>query len=245
VVPVIPVKLLLFDIDGTLVLTGGAGLRGMTRAFERTFGLRDALNGVTVMGRTDPAIYAEVLARESIAGQPGDHDRFQAIYLAALAEEMHVEPGEALHPSQHSAHKGPLPGVPALVARLANRDDVFLALLSGYYSRAAEIKLGHFDLWQPFRCGAFGEDAGRRHELVPVAVSRARASGCPPVSPDEVIVIGDTPLDVACARDAGVRCLAVATGGYDVDTLFAAGAEHAVPTLEDVDGVTAWLLAGA
>lgn len=240
----IPVKLLLFDIDGTLVLTGGAGLRGMTRAFEQTFGLRDALHGVTVMGRTDPAIYAEVLARESIAEQPGDHDRFQAIYLAALAEEMHVEPGEILHPSQHSAHKGPLPGVTALVQRLAGREDVFLALLTGNYSQAAEIKLGHFDLWQPFRCGAFGEDAELRHELVPVAVSRSRECGCPVVPADDVIVIGDTPLDVKCALDAGVRCLAVATGGYDVDTLRASGADYAVPTLEDVDGVTEWLLTG-
>lgn len=237
----IPVKLLLFDIDGTLVLTGGAGLRGMTRAFEQTFGLRRALEGVTVMGRTDPAIYAEVLARESIVERPGDHDRFQSVYLAALAEEMHEEPGAVLHPSQHSAHKGPLPGVTTLVESLAARDDVFLALLTGNYSRAAEIKLGYFDLWRPFRCGAFGEDAELRHELVPVAVSRSRACGCPTVPADDVIVIGDTPLDVACAREAGVRCLAVATGGYDVDTLRAAGADHAVPTLEDVELITDWL----
>jgi phosphoglycolate phosphatase len=241
VVPVIPVKLLLFDIDGTLVLTGGAGLRAMTRAFERIFGLRDALHGVTVMGRTDPAIYVEVLSRESIAERPGDGDRFQATYLAALAEEMHEPAGAVLHPSQHNAHKGPLPGVTALVDRLAGREDVFLALLTGNYSQAAQIKLDHFGLWKPFRCGAFGEDAERRHELVPVAVSRARASGCPPVSSSEIIVIGDTPLDVACARDAGVRGLAVATGGYDVATLLAAGAEHAVPTLEDVDVIADWL----
>jgi len=131
--------------------------------------------------------------------------------------------------------------VPELVHALSARDDVFLALLTGNYTLAAEIKLGYFDLWKPFRCGAFGEDAESRHELVPIAIDRARALGCPPVAPDDVIVIGDTPLDVECARRAGVRSLAVATGGCDVDTLLAAGADLAVESLADTDAIVAWL----
>jgi phosphoglycolate phosphatase-like HAD superfamily hydrolase len=215
----------------------------MTRAFEHVFGVPDALDGLPVAGRTDPAILDEALARADVTAHADDRQRFQDVYLPILAEEMHRPAPEAPHPSQHGRYKGPLPGVPELLQELAGRHDVFLALLTGNYSRAAEIKLDYFDLWRQFRCGAYGEDAERRHELVPVAIDRARAAGCPPVAFDDVIVIGDTPLDVECARLAGVRSLAVATGGFDVDTLRAAGADHAVESLADVRVVTAWLTA--
>jgi phosphoglycolate phosphatase len=239
------VKLLLFDIDGTLVLTGGAGLRGMTRAFQHLFGVPDALKGVPVAGRTDPAILDEILSRANVAVTPEVTGRFQDTYLPLLAEEMETPSGSPADPSHHSNHKGPLPGVREIVAALAGRDDVFLALLTGNFTKAAEIKLGYFDLWRPFRCGAFGEDAVARHELVPVALARAQALGCPPVAPSDVIVIGDTPLDVLCAKNAGVRCLAVATGGYDRETLAAAGAHHAVETLEDTAGIVGWITDGS
>ena len=234
-------KLLLFDIDGTLVLTGGAGLRGWTRAFKQLFGIEDALNGVPVQGRTDPAIFEEVVRRAGIEPDAEARLTFQDHYLPLLAEELNAPVPDTLHPSQHSHHKGPLPGVPELIQALEARDDVFLALLTGNYTRAAQIKLGHFGLWHPFRCGAFGDDAALRHELVPIAVSRATAAGCPPVSPDEVIVIGDTPLDVDCAQKARVRSLAVATGGYAADVLRDAGADHVVETLADTAGIVAHL----
>ena len=234
-------KLLLFDVDGTLVLTGGAGMRGMTRAFESVFGVPDALKDVPVAGRTDPVILAEMMTRAGVTADDDARARFVACYLPILAEEMERPVPDTLHPSQHNRHKGPLPGVRELVAALEGHAEVFLALLTGNYTLAAEIKLGYFDLWRPFRCGAFGEDAAERHALVPIAVSRAAALGCPPLGPHDVIVIGDTPLDVACARMAGVQSLAVATGGYTRGTLEQAGPDLVVDTLADTGAIVAWL----
>jgi phosphoglycolate phosphatase len=234
------VKLLLFDVDGTLVLTGGAGLRGMARAFELVFGVADALAGIPVAGRTDPVILNDAMCRARLTGTEADRRRFFDVYLPMLAEEMD-RPVPSAEPSQHHRYKGALPGVPELVQTLEARSDVFLALLTGNESRAARVKLGYFNLWEPFACGAFGEDAELRHELVPIAVDRARAAGCPPVSPDDVIVIGDTPLDVDCASRAGVRSLAVATGGHDVASLRATGADHVVASLADTVAVVNWL----
>ena len=137
---------------------------------------------------------------------------------------------------------GPLPGVRALVEALASRDDVFLALLTGNYSKGAKIKLTHFDLWRPFRCGAFGEDAAERPALVPVAITRARAAGCPPLAPRDVVIVGDTVRDVECARANGAACVAVATGGDTGATLRAAGADVVFETFEDTAAVVEALL---
>jgi phosphoglycolate phosphatase-like HAD superfamily hydrolase len=138
--------------------------------------------------------------------------------------------------------RGPLPGVRDLVTALAPRDDVFLALLTGNYSKGAEIKLTHFDLWQPFRSGAFGEDARERAALVPVAVARAAALGCPRVAPRDVVIVGDTVRDVECAKANGAACVAVATGGDDSGTLHDAGADVVFETLEDTAAVLEALL---
>ncbi len=100
------------------------------------------------------------------------------------------------------------------------------------------MKLGHFDLWRYFRCGAFGEDHGDRNHLVPVAMNRARACGLPPhVEPAHAIVIGDTPRDIACAQAHGARCLAVATGDYSVEALRGAGADVVFEDLSDTPAV--------
>jgi phosphoglycolate phosphatase-like HAD superfamily hydrolase len=130
-----------------------------------------------------------------------------------------------------------MPGVGELLDALARRHDVFLALLTGNYAAAAKIKLEAFDLWKYFRCGAFGEDAHDRNDLVPVAVRRARDCGLPDLPAERVVVIGDTPLDVACARAAGARAIAVATGGVDEDTLRASGADVVFADLSDTPAV--------
>ena len=173
-------KLLLFDVDGTLVLTGGAGVRAMNRAFHQVWGIRDAFRGVRMAGGTDPRLLDEALIRTGISPGDGQVAAFEQTYLRLLSEEILTRPAgdQAADSHHHWRHwHGPLPGVPALVAALSARDDVFLALLTGNYSKGAEIKLSHFNLWNAFRCGAFGEDAAERHELVPVAVARARAAG--------------------------------------------------------------------
>ncbi len=225
-------KLLLFDVDGTLVLSGGAGLRGMDRAFDAVFGVKHALQGVPLAGRTDPAILADALARAGIRERDGERARFRDVYFSMLEDEMaKPAPPGSDDPARPRHFKGVLPGVRDTLDALAARDDVWLALLTGNFPRGAEIKLAHFGLWDYFRCGAFGDDAAERWELVGVAVSRARACGCPEIPASDIWVIGDTPLDVAAARTAGVRSLAVATGGYDVAALVAAGPDVAVDRL--------------
>jgi phosphoglycolate phosphatase len=219
-------KLLLFDIDGTLILTGGAGARGMARAFESVFHVRDAFNGIPMPGRTDPQIMGDAFARCGIEADGGALERFRAEYRACLADELRrTSAGRALV----------MPGVRELLGALQRRPDVFLALLTGNYSDAARIKLEHFGLWRHFRCGAFGEDAPVRSDLVAVAVSRARAHGLQGPAPRDVFIVGDTPLDVACAVTAGVRPIAVAAGGCSPDVLRASGAEVVFEDLSDTD----------
>ena len=241
-------KLLLFDIDGTLVLTGGAGVRAMNRAFLEVWGVEDAFRGVKMAGGTDPRLLDEALAQTGVVAGDGQVAAFERMYLRLLAEEI-LKPlaGGLANDPHHGMRRwrGPLPGVRNLVTALSPRDDVFLALLTGNYSKGAEIKLTHFDLWQPFHCGAFGEDARERAALVPVAVGRAAALGCPPVAPRDVVIVGDTVRDVECAQANEAACVAVATGGDDSGTLHDAGADVVFETLEDTQAVIAALLSGA
>jgi phosphoglycolate phosphatase len=242
------VKLLLFDVDGTLVLTGGAGVRAMNRAFHEVWGVADAFRQVRMAGGTDPRLLDEALALSGLTARDGQVATFERTYLRLLAEEILRPPASAAASDPHHHMRrwhGPLPGVRALLDALASRDDVFLALLTGNYSKGAEIKLSHFDLWRQFRCGAFGEDAADRPSLVPVAVARARAIGCPPVAPRDVVIMGDTIRDVECARVNGTACVAVATGGDTGDTLRAAGADEVFETFEDTAAVIGTLLSGA
>jgi len=250
-------RLLLFDVDGTLVLTGGAAVRAMDEAFHEVFGIRGAFEHVPMPGRTDGAILADAFTR-AIPQSPvladalsatdvrpvdGQITRYKAAYLRRFAEEIHKPvPVDPAKPALHR-FKGVLPGVREVLDALDGRPDVFLGLLTGNYEQGARIKLEYFDLWRYFRCGAYGDDSLDRHALVPVAVERSRQAGCPPPDPRDVVIIGDTPLDVACARDAGVSCLAVATGGFSADALRAAGAEAVFESLSDTDAVVQALTA--
>jgi phosphoglycolate phosphatase-like HAD superfamily hydrolase len=250
-------KLLLFDVDGTLVLTGGAAVRAMDDAFCEVFGVRGAFEHVPMPGRTDGAILADAFTRaiprsqilaEAVSASgvrpvDGEIARYKAVYFARFAEEIHTPaPVDPARPTRHRL-KGVLPGVRDVLDALDGRPDVFLGLLTGNYEQGARIKLEYFDLWRYFRCGAYGDDSLDRHALVPVAVARARQAGCPTVDPHDVVIIGDTPLDVACAREAGVNCLAVATGGFGVDALRAAGAGTVFESLSDTDAVVQTLTA--
>ncbi len=126
-----------------------------------------------------------------------------------------------------------LPGVRELLDALTGHRGTFLALLTGNYSDAARIKLEYFDLWRYFACGAYGEEAPDRNHLVPVAVQRARACGAPGEVLDRVIVVGDTPLDIACAHFSGATAVGVATGGHGVEELSASGADVVFEDLTD------------
>jgi phosphoglycolate phosphatase-like HAD superfamily hydrolase len=251
------VKLLLFDVDGTLVLTGGAAVRAMSDAFEDVFGIGGAFEHVPMPGRTDGAILADAFTRAIPQSQiladalsangmrpvDGEIARYKETYFRRFAEEIHKPaPADPARPTRHR-FKGVLPGVREVLDALDGRSDVFLGLLTGNYEQGARIKLEYFGLWRYFRCGAYGDDSLDRHALVPIAVARAREAGCPPVEPRDVVIIGDTPFDVACARDAGVSCLAVATGGYSVDALRSAGAEMVFESLADTEAVLSALVA--
>lgn len=217
-------KLVLFDIDGTLVLTGGAGLRAMNRACEEILGHTDALSGIQVAGRTDWIILHDSLRQ---IGRELDEAVFHALrqrYIERLGEEIDL---------RGTGTKDVLPGVRPLVESLHARADIFLGLLTGNFEDGARIKLEHFDLWKYFRCGAYGDDAADRNELVPFAVRRAIESGLPQLSPRDVIIVGDTPHDVACARASGAYAVAVATGTYSVEQLRATGADAVFRDLTD------------
>ena len=217
-------KLVLFDIDGTLVLTGGAGLRAMNAALKGFFGHDDGLNGITLAGRTDWAILSDAVARVDKQLDPELLEALRRAYLENLAIQIE-------HPGR--GPKAVMPGVRELLEDLRAREDVFVGLLTGNFEEGARIKLDHFDLWHYFACGAYGGDAADRNALVPFAVKRARAGGLTEISPRDVIVVGDTPHDVACAEAAGAIAVAVATGGHSVEQLRATGADLVLPNLSD------------
>src|SRR3954453_5569162 len=220
--------LILFDIDGTLVLTGGAGGRAMSLAFEEVFAVANAFNGIPMAGRTDAWILNDAVAAHRIPPDSPDLRRFRDAYVRHLAIELE-KPGVA--------RKGLMPGVRELLDALTERDDVYLALLTGNYEAGARLKLEYFDLWKYFSCGAFGDDAPHRNVLVPKALTRVQACGGPSFAAAEAIVIGDTPLDVGCAAHVGARSLAVATGSHSVEELRAAGADAVLKDLSDIDEV--------
>src|SRR5687767_2214205 len=220
--------LILFDIDGTLLLSGRAGMRAMTRAFQQTFGITDAFAGESFGGRTDSYLVSKALAQAGLPDSEENHHRFRDAYLPLLAEEIH-QPGQG--------HKGLMPGARELLEALAEHDHLHLALLTGNYREAAEIKLQHFEIWDFFEWGAFSDDAADRNALVPIAMRRAETYDIPGEAIERVIVIGDTPHDVECARVAGARSIAVATGGYTVEQLKEFGADEALPDLSNTEKV--------
>lgn len=228
-------RLLLFDIDGTLLLTGGAGKRAMERAFLELYGVTDALAGVSMAGRTDRWLAELALTRHGLEASPERLDAFRARYLAALESAIH-EPGRG--------HRGLLPGVAPLLDRLAQRHQWHLALLTGNYRDGARIKLSHFGLWDRFAWGAFGDEHAERGALARAAVAAAPSQGVAIADPRHAVVIGDTPFDIACARAAGASVIAVATGGHPREELAAHDPDLIVDDLTAIATVEAFL-AGA
>jgi len=221
--------IILFDIDGTLVLTGGAGMRAMNRACEDLVSGEDAMAGVTFAGRTDWSILDDILRNHGHTLDEVLLDHLRQRYVTHLGEEIHL-PGRGV--------KDVMPGIRPLLDALTAREDVHVGLLTGNFVEGARIKLEYFDLWKYFPWGAFGDDAANRNDLVPIAVARARASGVDAVDPRHVLVVGDTPNDVECALVAGALPVAVATGSYSADQLRAAGADL---VFDDLSDTTAFL----
>ena len=198
-------RLVLFDIDGTILTARGAGRRALKRALEHVFGTAGALDGYEMSGKTDPRILFEVLEG---AGLHRDHvkprlDDFFEAYARTLVEEI----GDGSQVVM-------MPGVAELVKRLDVEDRVVLGLLTGNIEQGARIKLGPTGLLPYFVLGAFGSDDPDRRCLPSLAARRAHALKGYPFRPDEVLVIGDTPHDIDCARAFGAIAVAVATGRF-------------------------------
>ena len=208
----------------------------MTRAFTEVCRVENAFAGIPVPGRTDRIILTDALEKWGLLEGPQLVADFKRAYFRCLTDEL-----ACLGPRV----PGVLPGVRALLAALASAAGFTSALLTGNYAHSARLKLERFDLWRWFAFGAFGDDEAARERLVAVAVRRGRAMGMPRVAPRDVVVVGDTPLDVACGAANGARTLAVATGGYDEAALRAAGADKVVRDLSDTAGIMAWLGEGS
>jgi phosphoglycolate phosphatase len=225
------VSLILFDIDGTLLLSGGAGVRAMSRAFEEVFGVAKAFENADVAGRTDTFLVSAALERSGLPDTPDAHDRFRTAYVPMLREEMMKPP---------QGRCGLMPGITLLLETLRERQ-AHVALLTGNFERAAYTKLGHFGIDGYFDWGAFGDESADRDELARVAQRRAAERAIPRESVERPVVIGDTPHDVTCARAIGARVIAVATGNYSVEALRAAGADVTVEDLSATPAILALL----
>jgi phosphoglycolate phosphatase len=230
----LPMRIVLFDVDQTLLYSGGAGSLAMRRAFHKLYGIEDGFGRVEFSGRTDWAILAEAMRHHNVLNGrseafPQEMARFQQTYYQLLEPTLReVEGGRVM------------PGVPALLEALAPRDGVRLGIATGNFRPACFIKLRYFGLDAHLRDGGFGDDAEDRGELVGVAIERVAAGA--PVQPSDVWVVGDTVLDVVAARTNGARSLGVATGATSPDDLRAAGATTVLDGLSDTDRVLDVLL---
>jgi len=225
-------KVLLFDIDGTLMKAGGAGFRAMELAIERRLGVRNATEGIIPHGKTDPLILKEILRRIGVGPTTISSllPRLIADYERFLAVEMPRAPAVLL------------PGVRDLLEALSTQPQVLLGLLTGNVARTAGIKLARFGLDRFFRFGAFGSDAEHRIALPGIAVGRAeQLVGAPIGLGRHVLVIGDTPRDVECALANGATAVGVATGGSTAEELHRAGAHVVFEDLTNTGDVVAAL----
>jgi phosphoglycolate phosphatase-like HAD superfamily hydrolase len=220
-------RLVLFDIDGTLIHTARAGVRSMNAAFRDLHGREDPLANVNFAGRTDRAIVADAFQNMGLPFTEDAHDAIRAAYLSRLAAEL----------SRPVEGATVLPGVDAAIASCERHGHVGIGLLTGNYERGAAIKLGYFGLWPRFSFGAFGDRHTDRRDLVPVALESAARQFGARVAHSRVIVIGDTPFDVDCAKAHGAVSVAVATGPFSRDQLAEHNPDVLVDTLEGLDDV--------
>ncbi len=226
-------RLVLFDVDGTLVDAGGAGRAALRRAMERVFGQAGPIDDWDFHGQTDPSIVRgllRALGRED-AWIDAHMSEVWPPYLEILVRELRARNGRAR----------PYPGVLDLLERLAAAPGVTLGLVTGNVEEGARRKLEAAGVRAPFPVGGFGSDAERRDDLPPFAVRRAAERGLE-FAAGEVWVVGDTPHDIRCGQVSGHRTLAVATGRHPVAALSEYGADVVLADFSDVDAAAAALL---
>lgn len=226
-------RLVLFDIDCTLIDAHGAGGRAIFEALERVYGVTGELDGYSFHGRTDPAIITDLATRwgaspDEVATR---FDECLDTYLGILAAE--VDGGRV----------DTLPGVPELVEALAAEPRAVLGLLTGNVARGAAMKLAPTGLAHLFTVGAYGSDSGLRPELPAVAVRRAEEATGRRFAGKEIVIVGDTPADIECGAALGVKAVAVATGKHSVEELAVYGPDHVFADLRDWRRALAAILA--
>jgi len=216
------IRAVLFDIDGTLLYTGGAGAVAWQRAFEQLYGVEANIEEHTHAGMTDPEI-AEIVFREVMGREGSLEERAAAIacYLGHLDDAVAESPGYEVKP-----------GVEELLPRLVERG-VLLGIVTGNIEAAAHLKLARGGLNRYFSFGGYGSDSRDRTELTRKGIERGGAIAGTPLDLGVTIAVGDTPRDVSAGHGAGIRVVGVATGRYSVEELAAAGADWAIPDVGD------------
>jgi phosphoglycolate phosphatase-like HAD superfamily hydrolase len=228
------VKLVLFDVDGTLLTANGAGRRALDRALRDVYGTAGPIDAYDFRGGTDPQIVRDLLGlagldREAISARETDlYGRYEAL----LQEEVGDGRGVSIYP-----------GIRELIEALVSRTDAVVGLLTGNIEAGARIKLHPTGLWPHFRLGAYGSDDGDRTRLPRVAARRAEALLGRPFEGPDTVIIGDTPRDIGCARAFGACAIAVATGWHTVDDLTAHRPDHVFVDFSDRERALAAILA--
>jgi len=218
-------RIIFFDIDGTLLTSGGAGQKAMEGALIEEFRISVPFEGVLTAGRTDFGIVTEIFERYGIQHTDHERRRFRQAYLDRLPECLQSLSGIVLQ------------GVPDLLEQLARRDDLQLALLTGNYSEGAWIKLQHFELDHYFDFGGFGDIHADRNSVAESAHATAEAALSRSIPGNQCCVIGDTPADITCARSIGATVVAVATGAYETAELSAHQPDQLFTDFNDANAV--------
>jgi phosphoglycolate phosphatase-like HAD superfamily hydrolase len=211
----------LFDIDGTLLSSGGAGRAAMGAALTTAFGVPNVMDEVPFSGRTDRAIGRDLFRINGVDESPENWQRFVAAYLEHLPACLHAHRGEVL------------PGIAMLLQRLSARGDLAVGLLTGNLREGARLKLAHYGLFEHFAFGGFGDDHFERDAVAHEALQATRNHLDPSMAIESMWVIGDTPLDIACARAIGARVAAVATGWHSLAELAASQPDLLLADLSD------------
>jgi phosphoglycolate phosphatase-like HAD superfamily hydrolase len=216
-------RLVLFDIDGTLIRTGGAGVKAFAKVFETEFKAVDGFEKLKFAGRTDVSLVREFFHHHRIQASEANFTRFFDRYVFWLDHILN-ETGSSV-----------CLGIREFIAGLREwPEPPVIGLLTGNIRLGAEIKLRHARIWDEFQTGAFADDHEMRDNIAAVAHDRGSRVAGRALEGDEVLVIGDTPLDVKCARAIGARVLAVATGGYSVAELQSQDPDWAVQNLKTI-----------
>jgi phosphoglycolate phosphatase-like HAD superfamily hydrolase len=216
-------KYILFDIDGTLIDSGGAGSCSLDLAFEEIFSISNAFKDVSMAGKTDMQILREGLALHHIGHSNGTVPAFFETYLKHLRNNIDAGRGHIK------------PGVKKALEFLKSDDGCILGLLTGNIEEGARIKLRAFGLDSYFETGAFGSDSEDRNKLLPVALEKVQKRNSLSLGFRDCVVIGDTPRDVECAKPYGALAVAVATGPYPASVLSGAGADVVFEDLSDTE----------